>query len=83
MKILIKNAVKRKKGYIYYIDQNGNLCEEKYTKVVFGDNPSKNRKMARKELSRIAPQMLGGIKSGETRRAKRALREFLNGIETT
>ncbi len=24
--IILKNAVKRRKGYIYYIDRKGNLC---------------------------------------------------------
>lgn len=26
-KIIIKNAVKRKPGYLYYIDGRGNVCE--------------------------------------------------------
>lgn len=26
-KIIIKNAVKRKVGYLYYVDGNGNVCE--------------------------------------------------------
>lgn len=30
MKILVKNAVKRKKGYMYYIDSEGNLVQEKF-----------------------------------------------------
>jgi len=28
-KIIIKNAVKREKGYLYYIDGDGNLCAAK------------------------------------------------------
>ena len=28
-KIIVKNAVERKKGYLYYIDGAGNLCESK------------------------------------------------------
>ena len=28
-KIIIKNAVERKKGYLYYIDKDGNVCEAK------------------------------------------------------
>jgi hypothetical protein len=27
--IVVKNAVERKEGYIYYIDGEGNLCEAK------------------------------------------------------
>jgi len=28
-KVLLKNAVKRKPGYLYYIDAKGNVCEAK------------------------------------------------------
>ena len=28
-KIIIKNAVKREKGFLYYIDGKGNLCSAK------------------------------------------------------
>lgn len=28
-KVLIKNAVKRKHGYLYYVDGKGNVCEAK------------------------------------------------------
>lgn len=27
--IIVENAVKRKPGYLYYIDGEGNLCESK------------------------------------------------------
>lgn len=26
---ILKNAVKRKKGYLYYVDGKGNVCEAK------------------------------------------------------
>lgn len=28
-KIIVHNAIERKKGFLYYIDGNGNLCEAK------------------------------------------------------
>ncbi|MCS7134461.1 MAG: hypothetical protein NZ889_01220 [Candidatus Pacearchaeota archaeon] len=28
-KIILKNAVKRKPGYLYYVDSKGNVCEAK------------------------------------------------------
>jgi len=28
-KIIVKNAIERKKGYLYYIDGQGNVCEAK------------------------------------------------------
>ena len=27
--ILVKNAIKRKPGYLYYVDGKGNVCEAK------------------------------------------------------
>lgn len=27
--VLVKNAVKRKPGYLYYVDGKGNVCEAK------------------------------------------------------
>ena len=31
-KIIVKNAVKKRGGYMYYIDVKGNLCEQKLVK---------------------------------------------------
>ena len=31
-KIIIKNAVKRKPGFLYYIDGNGSICEAKMSR---------------------------------------------------
>jgi len=28
-KVLVKNAIKRKSGYLYYVDGKGNVCEAK------------------------------------------------------
>jgi hypothetical protein len=28
-KIIIKNAIKREKGFLYYIDGNGSICKAK------------------------------------------------------
>ncbi len=28
-KVIVKHAVKRKKGYLYYVDGKGNVCEAK------------------------------------------------------
>jgi hypothetical protein len=29
VRIIIKNAVKREKGFLYYVDEQGNVCEAK------------------------------------------------------
>jgi hypothetical protein len=28
-KVILKNAIKRQTGYLYYVDGNGNVCEAK------------------------------------------------------
>lgn len=28
-KIIVENAVKREKGYLYYVDKEGNICRSK------------------------------------------------------
>ena len=33
-KIIVKNAVKRKYGYLYYIDQKGNLCQDTLSRII-------------------------------------------------
>lgn len=34
VKIIIKNIVKRKPGYLYYIDMKGNVCESKFGEII-------------------------------------------------
>ncbi len=31
-KVLIKNVVKREKGYLYYVDGKGNVCKAKMSR---------------------------------------------------
>lgn len=31
-KIIVKNVVDRKPGFLYYVDANGNLCEAKMSR---------------------------------------------------
>ncbi len=28
-KVIVRNVIKRKKGYLYYVDGKGNVCEAK------------------------------------------------------
>ncbi|MEK6883798.1 MAG: hypothetical protein AABY22_29485 [Nanoarchaeota archaeon] len=30
--VIVKNLVKRKPGYLYYVDGNGNVCEAKMSR---------------------------------------------------
>ena len=31
-KVVVRNAVKRKDGYLYYVDGSGNVCEAKMSR---------------------------------------------------
>ena len=44
-KILKKNVVTRKKGYLYYIDGKGNVCEAKMAR---GGKKKKKKKVKKK-----------------------------------
>jgi hypothetical protein len=45
-KVLVKNAIKRKKGYLYYIDGKGNVCEAKMAR---GGRKKKKKKVKKKK----------------------------------
>ena len=44
-KILVKNAVKRKPGHLYYVDGSGNVCEAKMAR----GGKRKKKKVAKKK----------------------------------
>ena len=46
-KIVVKNAVKRKPGHLYYIDGKGNVCEAKMARG--GKKKAKKKKVAKKK----------------------------------
>lgn len=50
--IIVKNAVQRKPGYLYYIDGNGNVCESKMARGgrKKGSGKKKATKPARKAV---------------------------------
>ena len=50
-KVLIKNAVKRKPGYLYYVDGKGNICEAKMAR---GGKKKKKKKTAKKKAKKTA-----------------------------
>lgn len=45
-KIIVKNVVKRKKGYLYYLDGKGNVCEAKMAR---GGKKKKKKAPAKKK----------------------------------
>ena len=50
-RIVVKNAVKRKPGYLYYIDASGNVCE---TKMARGGRKKRSakKKVVKKKTTR-------------------------------
>lgn len=49
-KVLVKNAIKRKKGYLYYVDGKGNVCEAKMARG--GRKKKKAKKKVKKRKKR-------------------------------
>jgi len=45
--VLVKNVVKRKPGYLYYVDRKGNVCEAKMAR-----GGKKKKKAAKKKKRR-------------------------------
>jgi hypothetical protein len=48
--ILVKNVVKRKPGYLYYVDGKGNVCEAKMSRG--GKKKKKTKKTVKKKKRR-------------------------------
>jgi len=49
-KILVKNAIKRKSGYLYYVDGKGNVCEAKMAR----GGKKKKKKVVKKKPKKKA-----------------------------
>lgn len=47
--VILKNAVKRKAGYLYYVDGKGNVCEAKMSR-----GGRKKKKTAKKTTKKAA-----------------------------
>jgi len=45
--ILVKNVIKRKPGYLYYVDGKGNVCEAKMSRG--GKKKKKAKKVTKKK----------------------------------
>ena len=44
-KVIVKNVIKRKPGYLYYVDGKGNVCEAKMAR----GGKKKKKKVAKKK----------------------------------
>jgi len=50
-KIVVRNAVKRKAGHLYYVDGSGNVCEAKMAR----GGRKKKKKVAKKKPAKKKP----------------------------
>jgi len=50
-RILVKNVIKRKKGFLYYVDGAGNVCEAKMAR----GGKRKKKKAAKKKPAKRKP----------------------------
>lgn len=48
--IIVKNAVVRKPGYLYYIDNNGSVCEAKMARKGRPKGSTKKKKKSEKKV---------------------------------
>ena len=46
--IIVKNAVERKPGFLYYIDGKGNLCEAKMARIGTAKKKADTKKKTKK-----------------------------------
>ena len=51
-KIIVKNVIKRKKGFLYYLDGAGNVCEAKMAR---GGKRKKKKAVKKKVAKRKSP----------------------------
>lgn len=51
-RVIVKKVVKRKKGYLYYVDGKGNVCEAKMARGGRKKKKKKAKKKAKKKKKR-------------------------------
>lgn len=49
-KIVVKNAVKREKGFLYYVDGKGNVCQAKMARG--GKKKKRTKKRSKKKAKK-------------------------------
>ncbi len=61
-KIIAKNIVKRKSGYLYYVDGKGNVCEAKMAR-----GGKKKKKAVKKKVVKRKPAKKKAVKKKKRR----------------
>jgi len=64
-KVIAKKVVKRKPGYLYYIDSKGNVCEAKMAR---GGKKKKKKKAVKKKAAKKKPAKKKAAKKKKKKR---------------
>jgi len=54
-KVIVKNVIKRKKGFLYYVDGAGNVCEAKMARGGKRKKKAAKRKPAKRKVVKRKP----------------------------
>jgi len=54
-KVIVKNVVERKPGYLYYVDGKGSVCEAKMARGGKKKKKAAKKKPAKKKLAKKKP----------------------------
>jgi hypothetical protein len=54
-KVIKKNVIKRKTGYLYYVDGSGSVCEAKMSRGGKKKKKAVKKKVAKKKVAKKAP----------------------------
>jgi len=68
-KIIAKNVVERKTGYLYYVDANGNVCEAKMARG--GKKKKAKKKVTKKVTKKVAKKTVKKAVKKATKKAKK------------
>jgi len=54
-KVIVKNVVKRQKGFLYYVDGKGNVCEAKMARGGKKKKKAAKKKPVKKKMAKRKP----------------------------
>ena len=77
-KVLVKKAVKRKPGYLYYVDGKGNVCEAKMARG--GKKKKKAKKKAKKKKKKKAVKRKEPKKKAKKKKKRKASAAFMRPL---
>ena len=61
-RVIVKNVIKRKKGFLYYVDGEGNVCEAKMARGGKRKKKAAKRKPAKRKAVKRKPAKRKAVK---------------------